>query len=1291
MIDAGDAGADLLAPGDRQQQNRPATLKGRAKLNWLCPVIQTTCFQQLRKYFVDQFLRFEDDELEADFVKNTLNNRFMRAVAAFVSFVAVWLTLEKYIFEKIELNTTATVSGFLLCDFGTWYYYVVNAWSIVALCTATIACVLLSASLGKCACIKRHHKLFNVVPAALYTLTVVWTLMFTVERSQISIGIFDAVMAKFFQLHSSNGATSCHEATLKVAQDCECGDCNTYGQLVLLSRMFGFTREEVMENLVLGWMIIQTIAVLCILPARINIFLIATAWVFLLTNTLLVMSTNVVTDWSGSVLHTTECLETVFHDSSVGAEVWSTIVQVMFFVTTATVALVFHTISRSRVRRQLFLLTRKLNMDIATVTKEVKPFRVQAVEAWLDSRRQEQTPATTSGTSDRGNITPPQHAQPLRSPVQSQSRSPAPASPKSSPSTFRGRPPPPKSPALQTMHADDAGVVGSPLPAASSVDASLASPRSSNGGDNALWWVIPEGEVQLGKKIAAGAQGMVYSATYRGKRVAAKQITALRLARAAGFGARKAAMKPLAHEIAILGQLDHRCIVKMLGLCCQPQDDHLSVFIVQEWCSRNLRVYMKESHFVREVKQQLLGTTALKVACDLASGMAYLHQRGIIHRDLKPENVLLTSQGELRICDFGISFVREGDNKFSEQNAIELGTGSHTDSSAAENSTATANRTTLFRAFGTPEYMAPEIFARLVTNSSCRDDLTTKADVYAFGIILWELFVDSNKEAMKVLVSFQQHERDVQRDVRTAARQSLNQDGSSFNSIEDAALECLKEVWETPPLAMLVPPCPKFVFTAVQDCLRVSPGERCSFGTMSKIFVRRTTRHTLSRLMHPVVDTKHKNTNKQSLAPPAAPSGARLDRAAPKPLVKAVTTAYSGTKNRSANRSSDSDMPSLEMLSTQTLSTISMDTTITVDSTTFETFGAAEVEKEVEDDSEMLRSTAHIHFEWLRCGFRPFEDPIVEERFQDFQLTRAFKFGKVFFPIMFVLCFVNFLSMLGLLLLTPRQVHTPFMITIVTPALAACLFATGMVMVYKPKLRQHYHHLAWFVVVIGAVATIVQPVWDYTFFEDGLNRSTDFSYFAESRQLFPPTDTVFVAGLYTPANDTYCAGGDFDGSVQLCGSMYFSISEGGIMAFTFALPLLYAVLFPTVLLPLRFPFRVYILSLIVPICGTILYIVVAAIEGQRAKTTFEQTLADCRTNTGDYTRYLSWEWPLFTSIAALCAYVSCIGAVFSNARYNRSLFVLRCALNDQLDALIEERDVKRYRQNLEQNRDLYRV
>jgi serine/threonine protein kinase len=94
-------------------------------------------------------------------------------------------------------------------------------------------------------------------------------------------------------------------------------------------------------------------------------------------------------------------------------------------------------------------------------------------------------------------------------------------------------------------------------------------------------------------------------------------------------------------------------------------------------------------------------TRKAAVAFAIAAGMNYLHSRQIIHRDLKPANVLLDAELLPRIADFGLSKLVTPENQLEMTNSI-----------------------------GTPVYMAPELAA---------STYTAKVDVYAFGIMLFEI------------------------------------------------------------------------------------------------------------------------------------------------------------------------------------------------------------------------------------------------------------------------------------------------------------------------------------------------------------------------------------------------------------------------------------------------------------------------------------------------------------------------------------------------------------------------
>lgn len=94
------------------------------------------------------------------------------------------------------------------------------------------------------------------------------------------------------------------------------------------------------------------------------------------------------------------------------------------------------------------------------------------------------------------------------------------------------------------------------------------------------------------------------------------------------------------------------------------------------------------------------------IACDVTSGLLALLNAGIVYRDIKSANILITDDFRAKICDFNLSSIV--DDKES------------------------------YRSVGTLDYIAPECCYR---NSEVS---LPKADVYSFGILLLELFIDEN-------------------------------------------------------------------------------------------------------------------------------------------------------------------------------------------------------------------------------------------------------------------------------------------------------------------------------------------------------------------------------------------------------------------------------------------------------------------------------------------------------------------------------------------------------------------
>jgi eukaryotic-like serine/threonine-protein kinase len=113
---------------------------------------------------------------------------------------------------------------------------------------------------------------------------------------------------------------------------------------------------------------------------------------------------------------------------------------------------------------------------------------------------------------------------------------------------------------------------------------------------------------------------------------------------------------------------------------------------------------------------------AMRIGREVAAAVQYAHQHGVLHRDIKPENILLTTQGEALLADFGI----------------------------ARSMVATTGGTSLTvsgLAVGTPQYMSPEQAAGDRT-------LDARSDVYALGAVCYEMlageppFVASSAQAV---------------------------------------------------------------------------------------------------------------------------------------------------------------------------------------------------------------------------------------------------------------------------------------------------------------------------------------------------------------------------------------------------------------------------------------------------------------------------------------------------------------------------------------------------------------
>jgi eukaryotic-like serine/threonine-protein kinase len=199
--------------------------------------------------------------------------------------------------------------------------------------------------------------------------------------------------------------------------------------------------------------------------------------------------------------------------------------------------------------------------------------------------------------------------------------------------------------------------------------------------------------------LGEGGTGVVYDAI----RLKEKDSIALKVIHPHLLGDKQIRGR-FAREAAILRRLTgpHLCAILDFGELSDPRDEGAGLLYIA-------LPKIEGTPLDRLIKEQPSIERSLDVVLQVCEALKSAHAQGVIHRDLKPANVILRDGKHVMVVDFGMA-------------KIVTGGGTGTTALTAHN-----------MVFGTPEYMAPE--------QARGDELDARCDVYATGIILYEMLV----------------------------------------------------------------------------------------------------------------------------------------------------------------------------------------------------------------------------------------------------------------------------------------------------------------------------------------------------------------------------------------------------------------------------------------------------------------------------------------------------------------------------------------------------------------------
>ena len=196
------------------------------------------------------------------------------------------------------------------------------------------------------------------------------------------------------------------------------------------------------------------------------------------------------------------------------------------------------------------------------------------------------------------------------------------------------------------------------------------------------------GHCRLERKLGEGGMGMVYLATH----TTLNKLVAVKLLRA-DLGKQPEAAERFLREARSAAKVEHPSVVQVHDIGHADG----TFYIVMQYVEGTTLEVLVEKRGALPLPQ------AYRIISAVCEGVREAHHCGVIHRDIKPDNILLGKDGSVKLADFGLARLMEGDANLSQ-------TG---------------------RVFGTPHFMSPE--------QALGEKVDHRSDIFSLGATFYRI------------------------------------------------------------------------------------------------------------------------------------------------------------------------------------------------------------------------------------------------------------------------------------------------------------------------------------------------------------------------------------------------------------------------------------------------------------------------------------------------------------------------------------------------------------------------